>query len=146
MLFHNFVAFSLQHTWNELGFRCKNSDTAQYLVCPPLAAKTARQRRLMLQISFLMTCNWILTHSACKVCSRSRTLLTSWRSLTPDDLSGPISAHWGRDPVILQATATHWRYKFKKCTWYAWQCVDGHYHVGKSQRYVVANTVQQQAR
>ena len=53
-----------------------------YLVCPPFAAKTARQRRLVLQISFLMTCNGILTHSACKTRSRSWMLLTSWRSLT----------------------------------------------------------------
>ena len=67
------------------GVRRKNSDTAQYLVYPPFAAKTARQRRLMLQmlqISFLMTCNGILTHSACKARSRSRMLLISWRSLT----------------------------------------------------------------
>ena len=34
------------------GVRRKNSDTSQYLVCPPYAAKTARQRRPMLQISF----------------------------------------------------------------------------------------------
>ena len=67
------------------GVRRKNSDTAQYLVYPPFAAETARQRRLMLQmlqISFLMTCNGILTHSACKALSRSRMLLISWRSLT----------------------------------------------------------------
>ena len=61
-------------------------------------------------------------------------------------LSGPISAQWERDPVILQATATHGRYGCVKCSMYASQCVDGHYYVGKSQRYVVANTVQQQAR
>ena len=66
--------------------------------------------------------------------------------LSPDDLSGPISAQWERDPVILQTTATHLRYGCVKCSGYASQCVDGHYHVGKSQRYVVANTVQQQAR
>ena len=59
---------------------------------------------VMLQISFLITYNGILTHSTCKARSRSRMLLISS------------------------------------------QCVDGHYHVGKSQRYVVANTVQQQAR
>ena len=82
MLFHNFAAFSLRRTWNELGVRRRNSDTAQYLVCPLFAAKNARQRRLMLQISFLMTCNGILTYSACKARSRSRMLLTSWRSLT----------------------------------------------------------------
>ena len=68
--------------WNELGARRKSSGTAHYLVCPLFAAKTARQRRLMLQISFLMTCNGILTHSACKARSRSQMLLTSWRSLT----------------------------------------------------------------
>ena len=55
---------------------------AQYLVCPPFAAKTARQRRLMLQFSFLMTCNGILTHLPCKARSRSRMLLTLWHSLT----------------------------------------------------------------
>ena len=48
-------------------------------MCPPF---TARQRHLMLQISFLMTCTGILTHLACKARSRSRMLLTSWRSLT----------------------------------------------------------------
>ena len=63
---------------------------------------------------------------------------------TQEDLqSGPISAQWERDPVILQATATHWRYGCVKCSGYASQSVDGHYHVGKSQSYVVANTVQQ---
>ena len=62
--------------------RRKNSDTAQYLVCPSFPAKTVRQGRLMLQISFLMTCNGILTHSASKALSRARMLLTSWRSLT----------------------------------------------------------------
>lgn len=67
-------------------------------------------------------------------------------ALPPDDLSGPISVQWKRDPMILQATATHWRYGRVKCSGYASQCVDRHYHVGKSQRYVVANTVQQQAR
>ena len=41
MLFHNFA-----------GVRRKNLETAQYPVCPPFEAKTARQRRLMLQISF----------------------------------------------------------------------------------------------
>ena len=64
------------------GIRRKNSDTAHYLVCPPFAAKTVRQRRLMLQTSFLMTCNGLLTHSACKARSRTRMLLISWRSLT----------------------------------------------------------------
>ena len=63
----------------------------------------------------------------------------------PDDLSGPISAQWERDPVILQATAIHWRHGCIQCSGYTSQCVDRHYHVGKSQRYVVANTVQQQA-
>ena len=38
-------------------------------------------------------------------------------------------------------TLTLW---MRKMFWYASQCVDGHYHVGKSQRYVVANTEQQQ--
>ena len=80
MLFHNFVAFSHQHMLNELGVRHKKSDTAQYLACPPFAAKTPRQRCLMLQISLLMTCNGI--RSACKARSRSWMLLTSWRSLT----------------------------------------------------------------
>ena len=108
----------------------------QYLVCPPFAAKTARQRHLVLQISFLMTCNGILTHSARKARSKSHTLLTSW--LSPDDLSGPIIAQWKRDPVILQDTATHWHYRCIKCSGYAWQCVDGHYHCWKSQSYVVA--------
>ena len=74
--------FSLRRKWNELGVRRKNSDTAQYLACPSYTAKTARQRRLRLQKSFLMTCNGILTHSACKAHSKSRILLTSWRSLT----------------------------------------------------------------
>ena len=64
-----------------LGVRCKNLDTAQYPVCPPLAANTVR-RRLILQIIFLMTCNGVLTHSACKAYSRSWMLLTSWRSFT----------------------------------------------------------------
>ena len=48
----------------------KISDTAQYLVCPPFAAKTAGQRRLMLQISFLITCKGSLPiqltrHASC---------------------------------------------------------------------------------
>ena len=57
-------------------------------------------------------------------------------ALSPDDLSSPISAQWERDPVILQATATHWRYGCVKCSGYASQCMVGHYHVGKSQCYV----------
>ena len=60
----------------------KISDTAEYLVCPPFTVNTARQRRLMLQISFLMTCSGITTLSACKARSRSRMLSTSWRSLS----------------------------------------------------------------
>ena len=40
-------------------------------------------------------------------------------------------------------TLTLW---MRKMFWFASQCMDGHYHVGKSQRYVVANTLQQQAR
>ena len=66
-------------------------------------------------------------------------------AFSPDDLSGPISAQLEKDPVILKATATHWRYGCMKCSGYALQCVDGHYHVGKSQPYVIANMVQQQA-
>ena len=88
------------------GVRRKSSDAAQSLVCPPFTTKTARQRCLMLQISFLMTCNGIVTHSACKAHSKSRILLTLC-ALSPDDLSCPISAQWERDLVILQATAKH---------------------------------------
>ena len=76
------VSGAREMNWGGGGVRRKNTDTAQYLVCPPYAAKTARQRRIMLQISVLMTCNGILTHLACKARSRSRMLLTSWRSLT----------------------------------------------------------------
>ena len=51
--------------------------------------------------------------------------------LSPDDVSGPISAQCERDPVILQATATHWRYGCIKCSGYASQRVDRHCYVGK---------------
>ena len=82
MLFHNFAVFSLRRTWNELGVGHKNSDMAQYPVCLPFASKTTRQWCLMLQISFLMTCNGVLTISAGTARSRSRMVLTSWCSLT----------------------------------------------------------------
>ena len=39
-------------------------------------------------------------------------------ALLPDDLSGPISFQWERDPVILQATATKWRYGCVNCSGY----------------------------
>ena len=125
------------------GVRRKNSETPKYmyLLCPPFAAKTARQRRLMLQISFLMSCNGILTHSACNARSRSP-MLTSWCSLTlrpkwshkcsMGERSGDLAGHCN--------ALTLWSHKM------FWVCpADGHYQVGKSQHYVVANTVQQQA-
>ena len=95
------------------GVMRKNLDSAQYLVCPPFAAKTARQRRLILQISFLMICNGILTHSASKARSRSRMLLT-YGALSPDDLSGPNKCLMGERSNDLAGhcnTLTFWMRK-----------------------------------
>ena len=95
-------------------------------MCPPFAAKTARQRHFMLQISFLMTSNGILTHSACTSRSRSRMLLTSWCSLTWQpkwshrcslgERSGDLAGHCN--------TLTLWMHKiFWVCLAVCWQAL-----------------------
>ena len=96
MLFHNFAAFSLRRTRNELGGQ--TSDTAQCLVCPPFAAKTARQ--------FPNDLQWDPDPLSLQGKFKITMLLKSWPTLTRR-LSGPLSAQWERDPVILQATETH---------------------------------------
>jgi len=65
-----------------IGTRHQKSQEHQYLVCPPPAATTATQRRLMLQISLRITHRGILAHSCWSACARSRTFSTSWLSLT----------------------------------------------------------------
>ena len=59
-----------------------SSHTNQYCVCPPFDAMTARHRRLMLEACLLTSVIGMLFHSLCDARSRSRTLLTLWRSLT----------------------------------------------------------------
>ena len=63
-----------------IGVKIKIHKKCQYLVCPLLAWMTAKQRRLILFMSRLMTRKGVCAHSSCKARSRSLTLLTSFRS------------------------------------------------------------------
>ena len=76
-----YISFTvIRHTENGRG-QIEKSHMCQYRVCPPLTASTVAHINLILLISVLTTCMGIRRHFSCNARSRSRTLMTSLRSL-----------------------------------------------------------------
>ena len=125
--------------------KVKIREKCQYLVCAPPAWITAKKRRLILFMSRLMTCKGVYANYSCKTCSRSLTLLTSfrYRNLRPrwshmcsigeisDDLEGLSNV------LMLRLTQRLcWRNQSERAT--LWRCVRGTHMYGRWDRSLAA--------
>ena len=102
MLFHNFAAFSLRRTWNELGgIRRKKFGHGSIPSVPTIRSQDCQTTTSHAANQFSNDLQWDPDPFSLQGTFKITDVVDA---LAPDYPSGPISAQW---EMILQDTATH---------------------------------------